>query len=117
MSSECLSFNPEPTATAGSPSRDSRLNLPGTCYGRFQSVAHDLLCLAHDGIKVGLVLEAFRIDLVNVLRSGGPGREPAADSHDLQTADRGIVARGAGELGRDRLAGQLPRLDSLRRQA
>src|SRR5262245_7203840 len=63
-----------------------------------QGVVHDSLGLAHNGIQVGLVLEALRVDLVDVFRAGGPGREPAAGGHHLQAADRGVVARGAGQL-------------------
>ncbi len=80
--------------------------LTGTSAGRVQSVAHDLLRLAHDGVEVGLVLEAFRVDLVNVFRAGGSGREPPAGGYNLQAADRGVVARGVGQLGRDWFAGQ-----------
>src|SRR2546422_8407562 len=60
----------------------------------------DRLRVAHDGVEVSLVLEAFRVDLVDVLRAGRPRREPAAASDDLQTADRRIVARGAGQRDR-----------------
>ena len=67
----------------------------------------DFLRLAHDGVQVGLVLETLGVDLVDVLGAGGPGREPAACGDDLQAADRRVVARGAGQLGGDRLAGQL----------
>src|SRR5713101_5314432 len=90
--------------------------LLGSWVRRVQGVAHDLLRLAHDGVEVSLVLEAFRVDLVNVLRAGRPRREPAAASDDLQTADRRVVARGAGQPGRDGFAGELRLLDGLGRE-
>src|SRR5262245_52024548 len=68
---------------------------------------HDPLCLADDRVQVGLVLEALGVELVDVLGAGRPGREPATGRHDLQPADRGVVARGAGELRADRVARQL----------
>src|SRR2546422_11192782 len=75
----------------------------------------DRLRVAHDGVEVSLVLEAFRVDLVDVLRAGRPRREPAAASDDLQTADRRIVARGRRPRGRDGSAGPLRRKDRLGR--
>src|SRR6266446_1540496 len=71
------------------------------------------LRFAHDGVEVSLVLEALRVDLVDVLRAGRPRREPAAPGDDLQPADRLAVARGAGQLGPDRFAGQLRLHDGL----
>ena len=53
-----------------------------------------------------LILKALRIDLVDVLGAGGPGREPAVVGHDLQAADRGAVTWGGGQFGGDRLAGE-----------
>src|SRR5262245_12441517 len=83
----------------------SSSRLPANWAGTVQGVAHDLLRLAHDGVEVGLVLEALRVDLVDVFRAGRPGREPATGGHDLQAADRGVIARGTGQLGQDRFAG------------
>ena len=39
----------------------------------------------------GLILEALRVDLVDVLGAGGPGGEPAVGSHYLEAADRFAV--------------------------
>src|SRR5262244_2977100 len=61
-------------------------------------------------------LEALRIDLIDVLRTRRPGREPPATRHDLQAVDRRVVARRAGQLGGDRLAGEGVFLDRGRRQ-
>ena len=47
-----------------------------------------------------LSLEALRVDLVDVLRAGGPGREPAVRGHDFQSADRRVVARARGSAWR-----------------
>src|SRR5258708_37152888 len=76
------------------------------------SVYHRLR-FAHDGVEVSLVLEALRVDLVDVLRAGRARREPAATGDDLQSADRRAVARGTGQLAPDRLAGHLRLLDGL----
>src|SRR2546421_11701974 len=91
---------------------------PSSCsrWGAFmmspsQGSAHHRLRFAHDGVEVSLVLEALRVDLVDVLRAGRPRREPAAPGDDLQSADRRAVARGTGQLGPDRFAGQLRVLD------
>ena len=46
---------------------------------------------------------------------GRAANQPLA-AHDFQAADRCVVARGAGQLGRDRLAGQRRLLDGLGRQ-
>src|SRR5215831_13088623 len=83
-------------------------------HPRFQCAVHDLLSLARDRIQVGLIPEAFRIDLVDVLGSGGPGAKPAAARHNLETADGCVVSRGRGERLPDGLAGdRTPTLDRL----
>src|ERR1700716_1594395 len=56
-----------------------------------EGFVHHRLGFLHNAVQVGLVLEALRIDLVDVLRAGGPGREPAAGGHDFQPSDRRIV--------------------------
>ena len=63
-----------------------------------------------------MVLEALRIDLVNVFGPGGSGGEPAVGGDDLQTADRRVVAWSARQLGRDRFPGQFRLSDCRRRQ-
>ena len=63
-----------------------------------------------------LVLEALRVDLVYVFRSGGSSRNPAAGGHDFQPAYRGIVSRSAGELGENGFVTQVRFLDGLGRQ-
>src|SRR5205807_2711160 len=75
-----------------------------------------LLGLAHEDLEVALILEALRVDLVDVLGAGGPGGKPSAEGYHLQAVDRRIVARSARELGGDRLAGQRRGLDGLGRQ-
>src|SRR6516165_11278126 len=70
------------------------------------SVVYDCLRLGHKAIQVGLVLEALRVDLVDVLGARRPGREPAAAGHDFQAPDWGVVPGGTRQFGRDRLAGQ-----------
>ena len=63
-----------------------------------------------------LILEALRIDLIDVLGAGRPGREPAIIGHDLQPADRGAVTWGGGQFGCDRVAGESISGDSRGRQ-
>src|SRR5262245_51266310 len=77
---------------------------------------YHLLGLGDDGVQVLLVLKTLRVDLVDMLRTGWPGCKPAAGSHDFEAADRGVVPRGTGQPGGDRLARQGRRLDGLRRQ-
>src|SRR5438067_2773288 len=81
-----------------------------------QRAVHDLACLVDNGVEVGLVLEAFGINLVHGLCAGGTRREPAAGAHDLEAADRSVVARSAGQLVGDRLARQVVLLDRRFRQ-
>jgi len=48
-----------------------------------QRVAHDCLRFIDDGIQVGLILEALRVNLIDVFRAGWTRRKPAAASHDF----------------------------------
>ena len=66
----------------------------------------ELLCLVHKRVQVRRAPEALRVDLVDALRARWPGREPPARGHDLQAADRGVVARGPGQLGGYGFAGE-----------
>src|SRR5689334_5013479 len=50
--------------------------------------------------------EAFSIEFVDFLGSGGPRGEPAVGGGDLDPADRLVVARGAVEFRDDRLSRQ-----------
>ncbi len=56
-------------------------------------------------------LEAFGIHLVNVLRAGGTGGEPAVLGDDLESANGSVVLGRAGELGDDLVARELLLLD------
>src|SRR5438045_1412788 len=71
-----------------------------------QRVVHDPLRLADNSVQVGLALETFCVNLVDVLRAGGARREPTAAGHHLQAPDGGVAARGVGQPGDDRLAGE-----------
>src|SRR5215813_1483445 len=83
-------------------------------HQRFQSGVNNILCLSHDRIEVCLIPEALRINLLEVLGSGGPGGKPAAVRHNLETADGCVVSRGRGERLPDGLAGdRTPTLDRL----
>src|SRR5579883_958982 len=59
-----------------------------------QRPVHHGLRLADNRLQVGLVLEAFRVDFVDIFRPRRPGREPAVGRYHLQAADRCVVARG-----------------------
>src|SRR5690625_2407950 len=65
-------------------------------------------------LQVCLGNEGFGVDLVYVFRAGGAGGEPRVIARDLQTADRGAVPRGFGELRRDVIAGEGGGGDGLR---
>ena len=58
--------------------------------------------------------EALGVDLVNVLGARRPGSEPAVRGRNLEAADGGVVAGGAGELGEDRFASEFGGRDRLR---
>src|SRR4029077_18095968 len=60
----------------------------------------------HDRGQMTLILEALRIDLIDVLGAGSPGREPAIIGHNLQPADRGAVTWGGRQFGCDLLTGE-----------
>src|SRR5207248_1634629 len=53
-----------------------------------------------------LAPEALRVDLVDVLGTGGPRGEPAVLGDHLEAADLRAVSRRFGEPGADRLAGE-----------
>src|SRR5262245_34540342 len=57
--------------------------------------------------------EAFGVNLVNVFRAGGAGRKPAILRHYFQSADRGAVARGLGQLRGNPLTRELRSADQI----
>src|ERR1700733_8061261 len=81
-----------------------------------QSVVHYFFRLTHDGTEMRCALEALRIDLVDVFGAGGPGREPAVFGHDLQSANRSLIAWCLGQLGCNRLARQFRLFDRVGRE-
>lgn len=74
--------------------------------GLGQRGVDDLFGFGLDLGEVLCALEAFGVDLVDVLGTGGTRREPAVFGADLEAADGRAVGRGVGQLGGDRLAGQ-----------
>ena len=66
----------------------------------------DLLSFVHDRIEMALILEALRINLVDILGAGRPGGEPSGGSHNLEAADRCAVTWGRSQFGCNRLAGE-----------
>src|ERR1051326_6393857 len=61
-------------------------------------------------------LEAFRVELVERLRTGWTRGEPTVLGRHLDSADRTTVPRGRGEDGGDRLACELRHREGGRRQ-
>src|SRR5262252_6239066 len=84
----------------------SSLSLGGPSAQRrgVQCCVHNHLGLTDNRVQMDLVLEAFRVDLIDAFRTRRSRRKPAAGGHDLQPTYRGVVAGGAGQLSKDRLA-------------
>ena len=78
-----------------------------------QRVAHNCLRFIDDGIQVSLILEAFRVNLVDVFCAGRTRGKPTAAGHDFQTTDLRVVAGSASQLRRDRLPSQTRLFDRL----
>src|SRR6266487_4283806 len=76
-----------------------------------EATADNLPGLLDDSFEVGLALETFRIEFVDVLRAGRAGGKPAMLGDHFQAADRGVVPGRACELGEDRFACQFLRGD------
>src|SRR5437763_17059342 len=73
---------------------------------RLERFGYDFLSFLHDRRQMIVILKALRVDLVDVLGAGRPGREPATIGHDLQPADGSAVTRGGGQFGRNALASE-----------
>ena len=63
-----------------------------------QCFVHNFLRLAHNRVQVRFIFEALRIDLVNVFRARGSGREPAVGRYDLETTNGRPIAGGTCKL-------------------
>ncbi len=48
---------------------------------------------------MGLVFEALRVNLVNILGAGRAGCKPTAVGDHFQAANRRVIARGARQFG------------------
>src|SRR5215469_13842958 len=72
---------------------------------RPECIGHNFLSFLHNRGQMIFIFKALRIDLIDVLGTGRPGREPAIIGHDLQTADWGAVPRGGSQFSCDVLAG------------
>src|SRR5689334_15645626 len=83
--------------------------------GMGQCFVHNFLSFADDRIQVALILEALRINLVNVLGAGGSRGEPAVGSHYLEAADRRTITRSASKSLFNPLARQTRCCNCLRR--
>src|SRR5215813_4421651 len=81
-----------------------------------QCFVHDFLSFADDRIQVGLILEALRINLVNVLGARWPGCKPTVVGYNLKAADRRAVTRGASQFISDRLTRKVRSGNCFRRQ-
>jgi len=64
--------------------------------GGGQHFVHHRLSFADNCVEVPLVLEAFRVNLLDGLGAQRPGHEPAAARDYIETIDRNIVALGHG---------------------
>src|SRR5882724_9213776 len=75
-----------------------------------ERVVHHFPRLGDNGIQVSLILEALRVNFVDVLRTGRPGGKPTAGSHYFEATDRSIVGGSSGQFGYDGLPcqGRLP---------
>src|SRR5260221_1988541 len=62
-----------------------------------QGIVHDLARFVHNRVQVFLTLQAFRVNLVQVLGPGWAGREPSAGSHYLQSANPSVISWSAGK--------------------
>src|SRR5262245_54469739 len=82
----------------------------------FQRCSDQGLCVLDDAVQLVLALKALRIDLVDILRTGRAGSEPAVCGHHLEPTNGGAVARRRGEHPRDFVACQLRSVDLPRRQ-
>src|ERR1700722_9813559 len=74
---------------------------------RGERVAHNRLRLGENGEQVMIAAETLGVDLVDILRSRGPCREPGVLGDDLETADGRIVSRRARQELFDFLAGKI----------
>src|SRR5262249_52317781 len=72
---------------------------------------HDLVGLGDDAVQVDLVAETLGVNLVDVLGAGGPRGKPTTPGNDLEPANCRVISGSAGQLGRDRLAGEVSCLD------
>src|SRR5262252_6190796 len=62
-----------------------RMTRCASCVVNRQGSSHHGLRFLHDGLEVSLALEALRVELVDVLRAGRSGGEPARVGDDLQS--------------------------------
>src|SRR5258708_34498165 len=92
-------------------------HIPGrSAAGRRKRGSDDRLSLGEDAAPVSFVLEAFAVNLVDVLGAGRTRREPSVGRDHLQPADRRAVARSVTQDLQDGFAGQIRGPDLLRRQ-
>src|SRR5579863_1831430 len=100
--SRCAAPSPRRALRAGSRRPNSFQTNESSAISsvRFQCLTDDPLRLGDEGREMALAAEALGVNLVQTLGSRRPRREPAARGDDLQAADRGTVARRAGQLAR-----------------
>src|SRR5262245_42154868 len=81
---------------------------PGTAAscGRPDCGVDERLGPAHQGVQVCRTPEAFRVDLVDILSAGRPGREPPARGDDLEAVDGRTIAACPRQLRDDWIAGE-----------
>src|SRR5271155_3719746 len=103
----------ENTRAHGAKTIQVSLRLSSTRHRCAKRFAHDGLGLGLDLLQVLLVAKALGIDLVYLLGTGWPRREPTTLGNHLNPADRLAIPGCVGENGLDLLPSQRGTLDTL----
>src|SRR5438270_80651 len=90
------------------PTRSSRTGRVGSSFIADQHAVQEYPRLLNNAVEVLFAVEAFGVELANILRPGWARGEPAAPSHDLHTAERRAGRRGSEHVF-DRLVSQVRR--------
>ena len=81
-----------------------------------ENARQQCLRVALDGVQVVFARKALRIELVDVLRAGGTGREPSFRGGHFQSAERSAVPGRGGQHGLDGVSGEFAGGDLVRRE-
>ncbi len=83
----------------------------GLQAGSSERSADNGLCLFLDLAQVILAPKALGVNLVDLFCAGRASGEPAVLGDYFEAANGGVVARGVGQLGQNRLSGQFTGAD------